>query len=77
MNLTNFLSAFGNRIRCSQLLDHFKDSLVKLSVKPAHLKDFAHQVQVVNGMKEDEKSIFKATSQVYSLHYPDNTHYTH
>lgn len=56
------------RIRCSQLLDHFKESLVKLSVKPVHLKDFAHQVQVINAMKEDEKSIFKATSQVDQMY---------
>lgn len=56
------------RSRCSQLLDHYKECLAKLSVKPAVLKDFAGQVQILNGLREDEKSLFKATSQVDQMY---------
>eukprot|EP01038_Epipyxis_sp_PR26KG_P008413 gene8413-11380_t len=56
------------RIRCVQLLDHYKDSLVKLSVKPAYLKEFANQVQTIASMREEEKSLFKATSQVDQMY---------
>ena len=41
---------------CAHLLEHYKDCLVKLASKPSYLKDFAAQAQVVNAMKEEEKS---------------------
>lgn len=56
------------RIRCSQLLDSYKDNLIKLSSKPTHLKEFANQVQTIVTLKEDEKSLYKKTSQVISVH---------
>jgi len=56
------------RVRCSQLLEHYKDCLNKLANKPAHLKDFASQTQLIASMKEDEKSLFKATSQVDQMY---------
>lgn len=56
------------RERCAHLLEHYKDCLVKLAPKPSYLKDFASQVQVVNAMKEEEKTLFKATSQVDQLY---------
>jgi dynein heavy chain len=56
------------RNRCSQLLDHYKESLMKLSVKPIYLKEFANQVQTIISMREDEKSLYKATSQVDQMY---------
>ena len=56
------------RIRCSQLLDSYKDNLIKLSSKPTHLKEFANQVQTIVTLKEDEKSLYKKTSQVITMH---------
>jgi hypothetical protein len=56
------------RIRCAQLLDHYKESLVKLSTKPLYLKEFANQVQTIISMREDEKSLYKATSQVDQMY---------
>lgn len=54
--------------KCVQLLDHFKDSLNKMANRPVHLKDFASQVSILTSMKEDEKNIFKATSQVEQMY---------
>ena len=56
------------RIRCAQLLDHYKESLLKLSIKPTILKEFANQVQTIVSMREDEKSLYKATSQVDQMY---------
>jgi hypothetical protein len=38
--------------------------LIKLSLRPNGLKDFANQVQTIGGLKEEEKGLYKATSQV-------------
>jgi hypothetical protein len=56
------------RIRCSQLLEHYKDNLNKLATKPHHLKDFANQVSIMSVMKEEEKNLYKTTSQVDQLY---------
>ena len=52
------------RERCSKLLDHYKDCLAKLTLKPTHLKDFAAHLTQVATLREDEKGLFKSTSQV-------------
>ncbi len=62
--MAELLLFFLNRENCSALLNKYKDCLVKLTPKPSYLKDFAAQLQTVNAMKEDEKQLFKATSQV-------------
>jgi dynein heavy chain len=49
-------------------LEHYKESLTKLNVKPTYLKDFANHVQIITTMREDEKSLFKATSQVDQMY---------
>jgi dynein heavy chain len=42
--------------------------LTKLSNKPVHLKEFANQVQVIAGFREQEKNLYKQTSQVDQLY---------
>jgi hypothetical protein len=66
--LSSLFYNFCDRIRCAQLLDHYKESLVKLSTKPLYLKEFANQVQTIISMREDEKSLYKATSQVDQMY---------
>jgi dynein heavy chain len=59
-----------SRVKCNTLLDHYRECLVKISVKPSGLKDFAGQMQTIVSMRDDEKSLFKQTSQIdqfYSL----------
>ena len=56
------------RERCVNLLAHFKDCLNKLSNRPIHLKDYAAFVQVISAMREEEKNLFKRTSQVDQLY---------
>jgi len=43
---------------------------VKLAVKPTHLKEFAAQVQLIASMREEERNLFKATSQVCPMSVP-------
>ena len=52
------------REKCSKLLEHYKDCLAKLTMKPSHLKEFASHLYQVATLKEDEKILFKSTSQV-------------
>jgi hypothetical protein len=54
--------------KCSQLLDHFKENLTKLVVRPAHLKEFASYVSTTLSMREEERSLFKAASQVDQIY---------
>lgn len=54
--------------KCSQLLDIFKENVSKLIIRPNHLKDFASYVSVMNVMKEEEKGLFKAASQVDQIY---------
>lgn len=54
--------------KCSQLLDLFKENLIKLSAKASHLKDFAGFVQTLNSLREEEKSSLKAASQVDQIY---------
>ena len=54
--------------KCAQLLDNFKENLLKLSVKPAHLKEFAGHTATVTSMREEERSLFKAASQVDQIY---------
>jgi dynein heavy chain, axonemal len=56
------------KIRCAQIIDHYKDCINKLSSKPNVLKDFASYVQVVNTMKEDEKMLFKSSNQIDQMY---------
>lgn len=56
------------RVRCAQLLEHYKECVNKLVTKPVALKDFAAQVQTITILRDDEKSLFKATSQVDQLY---------
>ncbi|RYG64392.1 hypothetical protein EON64_14090, partial [archaeon] len=56
------------RIRCAHLLETYKEVLSKLANKPVHLKDFANQVQVIAGYREQEKNLYKQTSQVDQLY---------
>eukprot|EP01041_Mallomonas_annulata_P002945 gene2945-5789_t len=56
------------RERCSNLLEKYKDCLSKVSIKPTYLKEFATFVQLITSMREDEKTLFKATSQVDQLY---------
>ena len=53
---------------CTQLLERYKDCLLKLANKPANLEEFASQVQIVATMREEEKSLFKMTSQVDQMY---------
>ena len=52
------------REKCAKLLEHYKDCLAKLTMKPSHLKDFAAHLSQVAALKDDEKLLFKSTSQV-------------
>lgn len=56
------------RIRCSELLELYKENLLKLALKPIYLKEFANQVQTIVSMREKEKLLFKATSQVDQMY---------
>lgn len=56
------------RNKCLTLRDRYKDCLNKLAVKPQHLKDFAAQVQLITQYREEEKNLFKATSQVDQMY---------
>lgn len=63
------------RLRCAVLLEHFKDALSKLSIKPTYLKEFAAQVSLIAKMRDEEKNLFKTTAQVdqmYNLLGKDN-----
>lgn len=57
------------RIKCAYLLEVYKESSLKLNNKPMYLKEFAHQVQTIATMREEEKSLFKATSQVDQMYH--------
>jgi dynein heavy chain, axonemal len=59
---------FFSRVRCAHLLETYKDVLSRLANKPVHLKDFANQVQVIAGYREQEKNLYKQTSQVDQLY---------
>jgi hypothetical protein len=37
---------------------------MKLSNRPVFLKDFAHQVSVIAAFRDQEKNLYKQTSQV-------------
>ena len=50
--------------RCKTLLEHYKDCITKLSQKPQHLKDFAGHLNTVSSLREEEKALYKSTSQV-------------
>ena len=50
--------------RCKTLLEHYKDCISKLSQKPQHLKDFAAHLNTVSSLREEEKALYKSTSQV-------------
>ena len=50
--------------RCKTLLEHYKDCIMKLSQKPQHLKDFAAHLNTVSSLREEEKALYKSTSQV-------------
>ena len=54
--------------KCAQLLDTFKENLLKLSVKPAHLKEFATHTATCSTMREEERALFKAASQVDQIY---------
>eukprot|EP01035_Chromulina_nebulosa_P017537 gene17537-23099_t len=56
------------RVKCMQLLDHYKDCISKINPRPNVLKDFAKQVQTVNAIKDDEKNLFIQTSQVDQMY---------
>jgi DNA repair ATPase RecN len=46
----------------------YKEGLIKLNNRPNNLKDFSNQVQTVSNLKDDEKSMYKATSQADQLY---------
>ena len=54
--------------KCAQLLNNFKENLAKLSVRPLHLKEFASHVNTTQGMREEERALFKAASQVDQIY---------
>ena len=53
-----------HRERCSKLLEHYKECLVKLGMRPTHLKEFAAHLSQISVLREEEKALFKSTSQV-------------
>ena len=56
--------------KCMQLLDIYKEHLSKLNNKPSQLKDFAGQVGIITGMREEEKKLFKqafSVDQMYAM----------
>lgn len=54
--------------RCLSLLEKCKDGVAKLSNRPAFLKDYAHQVSVIAALRDQEKSLYKQTSQVDQMY---------
>ena len=56
------------RINCSNLSNHYSDCISKCVLRPHILKEFHHQVITVNTMREEEKKLFKATSQIDQMY---------
>ena len=56
------------RERCGHLVDHYKECLLELSNRPSGLKDYAAFLKGVAALREGEKNLFKATSQVDQLY---------
>jgi dynein heavy chain len=56
------------RGRCLGLLEKCKDGVAKLSNRPTFLKDYAHQVSVITALRDQEKSLYKQTSQVDQMY---------
>ena len=58
------------RDRTVQLLEHYRTCVAKISNKPAQLKDYAAFVSMYQGMRDEEKTLFKTVStidQMYNL----------
>ena len=45
----------------------YKDCLVKVGVRPTYLKDFAAFVQLMTVMRDEEKNMYKQTTQVRTM----------
>lgn len=56
------------RERCRHLLDHYKECINELRNRPVSLKDYANYVKSVATLRDAEKNLFKATSQVDQLY---------
>jgi len=54
--------------RCLGLLEKCKDGVAKLSNRPTFLKDYAHQVSVIAQLRDQEKALYKQTSQVDQMY---------
>jgi dynein heavy chain len=56
------------RAKCKEQLNKYKNRISKLSQRPVHLKDFAAQVEAVEALRGQEKSLFKHTQMVEQMY---------
>ena len=54
--------------RCVSLLEKYKDSITKLAYRPVFLKDYANQVAAITALRDQEKNMYKQTSQVDQMY---------